>query len=115
MTIGLDRRRFLALSSALCALPWTPAMAQDVAEFYKGKQLTLVVGYGTGGGFDVYARLVGRHMTRFIPGNPNVTVQNMPGAGSLRAMNYLANVAPKDGTTFAHFGRNMILLGALKN
>ncbi|CAN0456015.1 unnamed protein product, partial [Phaeothamnion confervicola] len=90
------------------------ARAADAVEvFYKGKQLNLIVGYGTGGGFDVYARLVARHIGRFIPGSPSVVVQNMPGAGSLLAVNHLYNLAPKDGSTFAHFGRNVILVGAL--
>ena len=52
-----------------------------VADFYRGKQINLIVGYGPGGGYDVYARLVGRHLGRYIPGNPTVVVQNMPGAG----------------------------------
>ncbi|HWL95321.1 MAG TPA: tripartite tricarboxylate transporter substrate-binding protein [Phycisphaerae bacterium] len=90
------------LASALLV---TPAGAQE--NFYKGKQINLVVGYGTGGGYDVYARLVGKHISRFIPGNPNVVVQNMPGAGSLRAVNHIYNVAPKDGTAFAMFSSSM--------
>jgi tripartite-type tricarboxylate transporter receptor subunit TctC len=90
-----------------------PAGADAAADFYKGKTVTLVVGYGPGGGYDVYARLVGRHLGRYIPGRPNVVVQNMPGAGSLRAVNWLANLAPKDGTAIAHFARNMPLLGML--
>ena len=93
----------------------TPAAADAVADFYKGKQITMVVGYGTGGGFDVYARLVARHIVRFIPGNPTAVVQNMPGAGSLRAVNHLYNLAPKDGTVMAHFSRNMPLLAVLGN
>jgi tripartite-type tricarboxylate transporter receptor subunit TctC len=97
--------------AALCAA--VPAHADAVADFYKGKQVNLIVGYGPGGGYDVYARLLARHFGRFIPGNPNVIVQNMPGAGSLRAVNYLANVAPKDGTAIAMFSRNMPLIGLL--
>src|SRR5262245_56660700 len=72
------------------------AHADEVAQFYKGKQVNLVVGYGPGGGYDIYARVLARHLTRFIPGNPTVIVQNMPGAGSLRAVNYLYKVAPRD-------------------
>ena len=83
----------------------TATEAQE--DFYKGRQVNLIVGYGTGGGYDVYARLVAKHMSRFIPGNPNVVVQNMPGAGSLRAVNYIYNVAPKDGTAFAMFSSSM--------
>src|SRR5262249_54408217 len=71
------------------------------------------VGYGPGGGYDIYARLLSRHLGRFIPGHPTIVVQNMPGAGSLRAVNYLYNVAPKDGSTFGMFARNMPLIGVL--
>jgi tripartite-type tricarboxylate transporter receptor subunit TctC len=91
----------------------TAAHADAVAEFYKGRQVSLIVGYGTGGGYDVYGRLMARHLGRHIPGNPNVIVQNMPGAGSLRAINHLYNTAPKDGTAIATFGRDMPLLGII--
>ena len=87
------------------------AHADAVAEFYKGKQINLLVGYGPGGGYDIYARLLARHLGKFIPGNPSVVVQNMPGAGSLRAVNYLYNIAPKDGTAIGTFSRNMPLIG----
>src|SRR5215467_5576872 len=100
----------LVLASLLVA---SQARADAVADFYRGKQVTLIVGYGPGGGYDVYARLFGRHLGRHLPGHPTVVVQNMPGAGSLRSVNYLYNVAPKDGTTIAHFARNMPLLGML--
>lgn len=76
------------------------ANAQDtVADFYRGKQIRMIVPSGTGGGFDLYARYVARHIGRHIPGNPNVIVQNMPGAGGLTAANYLYTRAPKDGLT----------------
>jgi len=75
------------------------AHAQDaIADFYRGKQLTLVVGSSSGGGYDLYARLVARYMSKHIPGNPNVVVQNMPGAGGNTSAAYVANVAAKDGT-----------------
>jgi tripartite-type tricarboxylate transporter receptor subunit TctC len=90
------------------------ARADDVADFYKGKRINLIVSYGPGGGYDVYARVLARHMSKHIPGNPSIVVQNMPGAGSLRGTNYLYNVAPRDGTTFGTFARNMALLGLLK-
>ena len=83
------------------------AATDSVSDFYKGKQLTVIVGYGTGGGYDVYARLIARHIVRFIPGSPSAIVQNMPGAGSLRAANYLYKIAPKDGTTIAMFSPSM--------
>ena len=66
----------------------TSARADTVADFYKGKSINVVVGYGPGGGYDVYMRLLLRHMPRYIPGHPNIVVQNMPGAGCLRAANY---------------------------
>jgi tripartite-type tricarboxylate transporter receptor subunit TctC len=91
----------------------TAAQADPVADFYSGRQVTLIVGYGPGGGYDIYARLLARHLGRFIPGHPAIVVQNMPGAGSLRAVNYLYNVAPKDGSALAMFARNMPLIGVL--
>jgi tripartite-type tricarboxylate transporter receptor subunit TctC len=96
------------------ALAATQVRAEDVAEFYKGKRINLIVSYGPGGGYDVYARVLARHMSKYIPGNPNIVVQNMPGAGSLRGTNFLYNVAPKDGTAFGTFARNMALLGLIK-
>jgi tripartite-type tricarboxylate transporter receptor subunit TctC len=74
------------------------AAAQDAAAFYKGKNVMMMVGSATGGGYDAYARQVARHLGRFIPGNPNIVVQNMPGAGSLNMTNHVFNAAPKDGT-----------------
>jgi tripartite-type tricarboxylate transporter receptor subunit TctC len=107
MANHIRRRHVIATLGLLGAgaLLATSADAQD--SFYKGKQISLIVGYGTGGGYDVYARLVGKHIARFIPGSPTVVVQNMPGAGSLRAVNYIYNVAPKDGTAFAMFSSSM--------
>jgi tripartite-type tricarboxylate transporter receptor subunit TctC len=85
-----------------------PAMAQlSEADFYKGKQVQLVIGYASGSGYDFYARLLARHMGNHIPGNPNIIPQNMPGAGSLKAANWLYSVAPKDGTVFATTGRGV--------
>src|ERR1700761_4473247 len=87
-----------------------PVHAQDaVEEFYRGKQLNLIVGYGPGGGYDLTARLVGRYLGRYLPGNPNVVVQNMPGAGSMRAANALSVNQPKDGTAIALIARDMPL------
>jgi tripartite-type tricarboxylate transporter receptor subunit TctC len=106
-------RWFRAAVLAIAALASPAASADPVADFYKGKQIQLIVGYGPGGGNDVYARLLARHMGRHVPGQPGIVVQNMPGAGSLRAANYLYNVAPKDGTVFGTFARNMPLLSAL--
>jgi tripartite-type tricarboxylate transporter receptor subunit TctC len=87
----------------------TPAMAQSVADFYRGKQVVLIVGAASGGGYDAQGRLLARHMGKHIPGNPTVIVQNMPGAGSLQATNYLYNIAAKDGTVFGLVQRDMLI------
>src|SRR5216684_8810705 len=86
-----------------------PARSDEVSDFYAGRTVQLVIGYATGGGYDDYARMLGRHIGRHIPGNPTVVVQNMPGAGSIRAANYLYNIAPKDGTVFGGFARGIFL------
>jgi tripartite-type tricarboxylate transporter receptor subunit TctC len=78
----------------------SPAAAED---FYKGKTLNIVVGFTSGGGFDLNARLLARHIGRHVPGNPAVLVQNMPGAAGLKAVLYLDNTAPKDGTVISTF------------
>src|SRR5271166_6288098 len=83
----------LAATLALC-----PAMAQGPPPFYKGKQITIVVGTSAGGGYDTYARLVARHMPKHIPGSPNVIVSDMPGAGSNNRRNYSYYAAPKGGS-----------------
>src|SRR5258708_38591105 len=84
-----------------------PARSDEVSDFYAGRTVQLVIGYAPGGGYDDYARMLGRHIGRHIPGNPTVVVQNMPGAGSIRAANYLYNVAAKDGTVFGGFARGI--------
>jgi tripartite-type tricarboxylate transporter receptor subunit TctC len=98
---------------SIIALSPVQARAQTAEDFYRGKRLTLTVGYGPGGGYDVFARLAARHMGKYIPGNPQIIVQNMPGAGSLIAANYLYSVAPKDGTAFGLIARDMPMLGLL--
>src|SRR3954468_1715761 len=89
-----------ALAFALAAPLAASAHADD---FYKGKTLTLVVGYASGGSYDLNARLIARHLGRFVPGNPAIVVSNMPGAGSLRSVQYVERVAPKDGTVLEMF------------
>ena len=106
MRIVMRRMTFLV---AACCLATMPAKAQSVAEFYGGKQITLIVGSTPGGGYDTQARLVARHIGRHIPGNPTVVVQNMPAAGSLAATNHMFNIAPKDGSTIALIQRGMLL------
>jgi tripartite-type tricarboxylate transporter receptor subunit TctC len=91
-------QRLLALLAAMAAAT-VPAAAQDsVAQFYKGRQITVIVGSSAGGGYDIYARLLARHMGKYIPGNPSMIVSNMPGAASNAAIAHVYNVAPKDGT-----------------
>src|SRR6202007_2441848 len=77
-----------------------------VADFYSGKQIRLVVGFTSGGTYDLYARLLARFMGEHIPGKPTFIVQNMPGAGSRLAANWLYSAAPKDGTSMAILGQN---------
>src|ERR1700683_1187957 len=91
--------------AAMLAAVAAPAHAQDVASFYHGKQITLVIGLGPGGGYDLYARVLGRFIGAHIPGNPTIVPQNMPGAGSRSAANWLYKVAPQDGTFIACLGQ----------
>ena len=99
-------------AATLCALILAaplaaPALAQSGADFYKGKTVELYIGYSVGGGYDIYARLLARHMGRHLPGNPTIVPKNMEGAGSLRLANWLYRVAPKDGTAFGTIGRGI--------
>jgi tripartite-type tricarboxylate transporter receptor subunit TctC len=111
------------LRASLCALPVAalvvaaivrPAGAQSAAEFYKGKTVSLIIGYSVGGGYDAYGRLVARHLGKHIPGQPSVVPQNMTGAGSLKAANYLYSVAAKDGSVIGTFSRSLAIAPLLK-
>jgi tripartite-type tricarboxylate transporter receptor subunit TctC len=97
------RRAALAalLLASLGGFAMAPARADGIADFYKGKTVSLVVGSSTGGGYDTMTRAVGRFIGRHIPGNPTVVVRNMPGAGGITAMNYIFNAAERDGTVLA--------------
>jgi tripartite-type tricarboxylate transporter receptor subunit TctC len=96
----MTRIRLKWICAAVAALgAWaTPAGAQPVADFYKGKTVTIVVSTSQGGGYDAMARAIARHIGKHVPGNPNVVVRNMPGAGGISAVNFLFNSAEKDGT-----------------
>src|SRR5437763_15323817 len=83
---------------ALLAVAARPLPAGAADAYFKDKQIRLIVGSAPGGGYDAYGRLLAQYMKQHIPGNPTIIVQNMPGAGSLVAANYIYNVAPKDGT-----------------
>jgi tripartite-type tricarboxylate transporter receptor subunit TctC len=97
-------RRLLPATLVL-VLAALPASAQSVEEFYRGKTVNVVIGFSVGGGYDLYARHLARFIGKHIPGNPNIVPQNMPGAGSLKAANYIYAAAPKDGTYFGTFAR----------
>jgi tripartite-type tricarboxylate transporter receptor subunit TctC len=95
---------------ALCA----PAAAQTADEFYKGKQIRFIVGTAAGQDYDSWARLIARHLPRYLPGNPTFVVENMPGAGHILATNYLFNLAPRDGSAIGMVSRNMTEAAILK-
>jgi tripartite-type tricarboxylate transporter receptor subunit TctC len=103
--------RGLAGSAALAAIGLTPAIADD---FYAGKTIKLYIGSGPGGGYDLFGRLVARHLGEHLPGHPTVTPQNMPGAGSILATNYIYNAAPKDGLSLAIASPALALIDALQ-
>ena len=112
------KRSFTVLMLSAFSLAGSPAArAQPAADFYKGKTVDLYIGYSVGGGYDIYARLLARHIGRHIPGNPTIVPRNMEGAGSLRLANWLHRIAPKDGTAFGTIGRGIAfdpLLGGRK-
>jgi tripartite-type tricarboxylate transporter receptor subunit TctC len=106
---NIDRRPANWLTRlALAVLTITPVAAAET-DFYSGKTIQVLIGFSAGGGYDIYARALARHMGRHIPGNPRLLPQNMPGAGSLKAVNYLYNVAPKDGTAIAGFAPGVVV------
>ena len=106
----MHQHRLLAMASALAlSMVATANTASAQSDFYAGKQITLIIGSSAGGGYDVISRLLARHLGRLIPGNPAVVPQNMPGAASLAAGNFLANQAPRDGTVIAAVQRGTLL------
>ena len=92
-------------AAALIALSASAAHAAGVEDFYKGRTVSLIIGYSVGGGYDLYGRQVARYLGKHIPGNPTVVPQNMPGAGSLKSVMYLYAAAAKDGSVIGTFGR----------
>ena len=99
------RTAFLAFG--LTAAVTFPGAAETVEEFYRGKQVRMIIGHPPGGDYDLGGRLLARHLSKHIPGNPTIVPQNMPTAASIAAANYLYKVAPKDGTAFGSFSRNV--------
>jgi len=101
--------RAAAAAAALAAMAGSPVPASaDVASFYKDKTITIYIGYSAGGGYDAYARLVGRYIVNHIPGHPRAVAKNYTGAGGLRIMNALYNAFPQDGSVIGAVGRNII-------
>lgn len=99
--------RFAGAILAASLVGASPSLADTT--FYQGKTVTLISGNSAGGGYDTYARLLLRHIRKYIPGQPNLVVQNMPGAGGMIAANHIANVASRDGTVFALFPASTLL------
>src|SRR6516165_12701677 len=93
----------LAAAMQMCSAP----NAEPIADFYRGKTLRMLIGYGPGGGYDIYGRLVAEFLPRHLPGHPTIIPQNMPGAGSFVAAKYIYDVAPKDGTVLGSLAQTL--------
>ena len=108
--VRLSRKILLLVATAAI---WSASIAAGrcdaVADFYRGRSISLVIGFGAGGGYDAYARLLARHLGRHIPGNPSLVAQNMQGAGGLKATQFLYDVAPRDGTVIGTVARGQPL------
>src|SRR5712691_3473018 len=109
MKFAPTRWAIAAVVVPLSTVQFAAAQVPGNDSFYKGKTVAIVVGYSAGGGYDQYARLVARHLGRHIPGNPNVIVQNMPGAASLTSVRHLDANAPRDGSVITMFDPGLIL------
>jgi len=106
-----------AVCGALCLaiIVAAPAQADPMADFYRGKTVNVLIGVGVGGEYDIQARLVARHIGKHIPGNPTIVPQNMTGAGGLKMINYLYNIAPRDGTAIGMIQNAFPALQAVGN
>ena len=104
----MKRLALMLLSVALWAAP-APSNADPISDFYRGKTLRMLIGYGPGGGYDLYGRLVAEFLPRHIPGNPIMVPQNMPGGGSFVAAKFMYEAAPKDGTVFGSLAQTLAL------
>jgi tripartite-type tricarboxylate transporter receptor subunit TctC len=111
MTRILTKRRLAAalISAAVMVSVAGPAAAQPAGDFYKGKTVTLYIGYGAGGGYDLYSRLLARHLGKYLAGKPTVIPKNEPGAGSFKLANELYNIMPKDGTALGMIGESLVI------
>ncbi|MFT5539876.1 MAG: tripartite-type tricarboxylate transporter receptor subunit TctC [Alphaproteobacteria bacterium] len=99
-----------ATAAGATAMGVLASTSVDAREMFEGKTIRVIIGYGAGGGYDRYGRQVAKHIGKHLPGKPNVVAQNMPGAGSYKAVNFIYNQAPKDGTHFATFARSVPIL-----
>jgi tripartite-type tricarboxylate transporter receptor subunit TctC len=106
----MGQRLMMAVGIAAAMLASdVPTRADPVADFYRGKSLRMLIGYGPGGGYDIYGRLVAEFLPKFLPGNPHIVPQNMPGGGSFVAAKYMYEAAPKDGTVFGSLAQTLAL------
>src|SRR6202163_335427 len=103
------RNQFIPTLAVILAAGAFPARGDSVEDFYKGRNITVLIGCSRGGAYDSAGRVLAHYMGRYIPGNPSLVPQNMPGAGTLNLVNYLYNVSPKDGTAFGIFARGMAM------
>ena len=104
--------RMIAAAIGLFAVvlgPTAPVQADPIADFYNGKTVRMLIGYGPGGGYDLYGRVVAQFLAKHLAGHPTIVVQNMPGAGSLLAARYMHDVAPKDGTVLGSLAQTLAL------
>jgi tripartite-type tricarboxylate transporter receptor subunit TctC len=108
-TAGAVSLAAVLIGALIAPTPAVSGAAPTPAEFYKGRVINMIIGYAPGGGYDLYGRVLAQHMSKHIPGNPRIIPQNMPGAGSLKAANYVFSVGRKDGTTIGTFARNMVI------
>jgi tripartite-type tricarboxylate transporter receptor subunit TctC len=105
---------FSRLALALCVFWSAQVQAQDAADFYRGRQMRAIVSTVVGGDYDTWMRLITRHWTKYIPGQPSIFVQNMPGAGGIVAANSFYHTAPRDGSVIAMIGRNLAYQALMK-
>src|ERR1700730_2115216 len=106
---GIVRFAVLVTIAMLLSIRALPAQSNAVEDFYKGHSISMIIGFGVGGGYDLYGRLISRFMGKYLPGNPGIIPQNMTGAGSLRAVNYLYSAATKGGSVIGTFSRTLVL------
>src|SRR5215510_1634269 len=105
---------FVALAAAaVVAILASPVRSETAEEFFRGKQIQIIIGYNPGGPYDVYSRLAATLLPKYIPGNPRIVPQNMPGVGSAKAANYLYNQAPRDGLAIGVIGQQLPINQAL--